>query len=465
MITTPIIIYALAFFVKALIPLGFIVATIQYHTTQNLFRTYHFSSFSYPQTRITCYNPDMIMRTLQRYTSLAFAVLLLISLGVSNRIQTPATVEAAVPAGFTIKDIPSGQSEALTSFDSAPDQSFFTTGKNGRVAWVSPSGATTTLATLPVVTNQDLGLTSIAVAKDFVTSKKVYTVRTLSVSGQWTMRLSSWIVNGAPTPTGLTNEQVILELPASSDVHAMTGILAAADGSLWVSIGDGSDFRFVDPAALRALDINQGYGKILHILPSGAGVTTNPYYDSSQPSSWKSRVYASGFRSPFRLSLDPASGAPIVGDVGYNNWEEIDIVRPGASYGWPCWEGENQTPGYRDLSQCAGIGNAKPLTSYAHGVMGTSVTGGIAYTGTTYPAAYRGAYFFGDYAAGRIYTLRYDSAGNLTQAPETDGFITGNGGPVQFGTAANGDIIYADIWNNALKQISYTPGNRAPTAL
>ena len=172
MITTPIIIYALAFFVKALIPLGFIVATIQYHTTQNLFRTYHFSSFSYPQTRITCYNPDMIMRTLQRYTSLAFAVLLLISLGVSNRIQTPATVEAAVPAGFTIKDIPSGQSEALTSFDSAPDQSFFTTGKNGRVAWVSPSGATTTLATLPVVTNQDLGLTSIAVAKDFVTSKK-----------------------------------------------------------------------------------------------------------------------------------------------------------------------------------------------------------------------------------------------------------------------------------------------------
>ena len=375
------------------------------------------------------------------------------------------TAQAApsLPPGFSVRDMPTGQSELLTDFAFAPDGSYFTTGKNGRVAWVSAEGATRTVANLPVVTVQDLGLSGIAVSRDYLTSRVIYLARTLSVNGQWTMRLSAATVLGTP-PTSLAPERVMWDLPINTDVHTITGIEAAADGTLWVSQGDAADFRFADPLALRALDINSGYGKILHITPDGRGVSTNPFYDAAAPSSWKSRVYASGFRSPFRFSLDPTTGAPIVGDVGWETWEEVNLVRPGASYGWPCWEGNTRTPAYRDMAGCAGVGNAAPLWTYVHGPLGTSVTGGIVYTGSSYPEQYRGAYFFGDYASQRVYSLRHDAQGKLTRQPEAGGFGVENGLPVKFAAAENGDIIYGDIGGSRLKRLIYAAGNRPPTA-
>jgi glucose/arabinose dehydrogenase len=378
--------------------------------------------------------------------------------------QGSAQAAPSLPPGFAVRDMPSGQSELLTDFAYAPDGSYFTTGKNGRVAWVSADGATIrTLATLPVVTVQDLGLSGIAVAHDYATSKVIYLARTLTVNNQWTMRLSAATVQGS-TPTSLGAERVIWDLPIQSDVHTITGIVAAPDGTLWVTMGDAADFRFVDALALRALDVNTGYGKLLHVWPDGRGVAANPFYDAAAPSSWRSRVYASGFRSPFRLSLDPATGAPLVGDVGWNVWEEINLVRPGASYGWPCFEGNEPTPGYRDLAGCAGETSTAPLYTYPHGPMGTSVTGGVVYTGASYPEQYRGAYFFGDYASQRVYTLRYDAQGRLVRQPEAAGFGVENGLPVKFGTAENGDIVYADIGGSRLKRLVHLAGNRPPTA-
>jgi glucose/arabinose dehydrogenase len=378
--------------------------------------------------------------------------------------QGSARAAPSLPPGFVVRDMPSGQSELLTDFAYAPDGSYFTTGKNGRVAWVSADGATVrTLGTLPVVTVQDLGLNGIAVASDYATSRTIYLARTLLVGGQWTMRLSAVPVVGS-TPTTLGVERVIWDLPTGSDAHTITGIVAAPDGTLWVTMGDAADFRFVDQAALRTLDVDTGYGKLLHIRPDGRGVVGNPFYDAAAPSSWRSRVYASGFRSPFRLSLDPATGAPLVGDVGWNTWEEINLVRPGANYGWPCWEGDVQTPGYRDLAGCAGKTNTAPLYAYPHGPMGTSVTGGIVYTGSSYPEQYRGAYFFGDYASQRVYTLRYDNQGRVTRQPEANGFGVQNGLPVKFGAAENGDIVYADIAGSRLKRLVHLAGNRPPTA-
>lgn len=402
-------------------------------------------------------------KRLAKMTAAILCAVLLCS-GVFVALQGRTVAAPTLPAGFAIKDLPSGQSELLTDFSFAPDGSYFTTGKNGRVAWVPASGAARTLATLPVVTNQDLGLTTIAVARDYATSKKIYTARTLTANGQWTMRLSAWTVSGNPEPTGLTNEQTIIDLRAYSNVHAMTGLVVANDGTLWVSIGDSADFQIVDQGALRANDINQGYGKIIHIHPDGKGVASNPFYDAAQPSSWKSRVYASGFRSPFRLSLDPTTNTPITGDVGWNTYEEINLVRAGSHYGWPCWEGNGTTPGYRDLAGCTGIGTTKPLWTYVHGPLGTSVTGGVVYTGSTYPAAYQGAYFFGDYASGRVYTLKYNAQGTLTRQPEANGFGAENGAPVKFATTTNGDIVYADIIGSKLKRLVYAAGNRAPTA-
>jgi glucose/arabinose dehydrogenase len=373
-----------------------------------------------------------------------------------------ASAAPALPPGFVLTDLPSGQAAFdLTDFAYLPDGSMFTTGKKGNVAWVSPTGEATSIGHIPVSSAQDIGLVSVTPDRDYATNHRIYLANNRVVDGNTLLRITSWTVTGDDHPTGLTNEQTILEYQAFSNMHGITGLVAAGDGTLWVSTGDSSNFY--DAQALSAMDLTKPYGKLMHINPDGTGVPTNPYYDPANPDSWRSRVYASGFRSPFRFILDPASGTPILGDVGWNRTEEVDLVRPGAFYGWPCYEA-NDTTAYIDNPACAGVHTASPIWSYPRDFGGSSVTGGLIYTGTSYPTQYQGAYFFGDYTGHRLWTMKITSDGKLARAPETGGFATDIGGPVKFGTAANGDIVYADILSGMLHRLSYVQGNRPPVA-
>ncbi|NUU22420.1 MAG: PKD domain-containing protein, partial [Streptomycetaceae bacterium] len=395
----------------------------------------------------------------------ALAAVLAMTAGLLTYLSLDQRSEAAasLPDGFLIEESPSGQEAQLTDFAYTPDGGYFTTSKTGHIAWVSAAGQVVPQADVDVESIQDLGLTGIAVAPDFATSRTVYTARTTSLGK---LRLSAWQAQGTGTPAGLTGERVVMEADRRSDVHAITGVLAEADGTLWVTIGDSADFRFTDPAAFDVQNPDTPYGKIFHINPDGTGVAGNPAYDGADPASWRSRMYANGFRSPFRMSIDPGTGAPIMGDVGWMTWEEVNFVQPGNNYGWPCWEGDAPTAGYTDRDECAGSTAAGPLYTYRHAAnSGASVTGGIVYTGLNYPKQYRGLYFFGDYSRTSIETLRLrDDAGQPVADPTAEGFGLNIGGPVRFGAAENGDIVFADIYDSTLKRIVYKPGNRPPVA-
>lgn len=400
----------------------------------------------------------------------ALGATLLVTVGLVSVPQAAAA--PTLPAGFVIREQATGLAQFdLTDFSYLPDDGgIIATGKGGKVNWISPTGAVRTLATLAVNNEGDLGLVGLAIAPDYASTHNIYLVRSVRTSTGTNFRLARWTVTGPPEPTGIGSEKVLLELPMTFNVHGMTGVVAGDDGSLWVSMGDSAEFRggYYDPRALRALDINSLYGKILHLTADGAGVAGNPYYEPANPNSARSKVFASGFRSPFRLSLDPSSGLPVVGDVGWETWEELDIVQPGRNYAWPCWEGNHQT-GYATAfpAECANVSNQAPIWEYHHGGaidQGNSVTGGFVYTGASYPTGYKGTYFFGDYATKKIWTMRYDSTGKLTQAPQNPPWANDIGGPVEFAAAPNGDVVYADLYTGTLKRISYQQGNTAPIA-
>jgi uncharacterized protein with LGFP repeats/glucose/arabinose dehydrogenase len=398
-------------------------------------------------------------------------------------VALPAPVVSAapnLPAGFLLQDLPTGlrapspngdPGDLITDFAFLPDENMLVTGKYGKVMWVPKTGTPRQIANLSVLGVQDLGLTSIAVAPDYATSRVVYTARTVPGNHPGTgafgeLRLSEWTVtvDGAGNPTGLTGERTVLTMTSDANVHAMTTVLAAEDGTLWVAIGDSADYVNVDPLALRAIDRDDPHGKVMHINPDGSGVPSNPYYQPASPGSVRSKIYASGFRSPFRMSLDPVSGRPILGDVGWNTFEEINLLEPGNDYGWPCWEALEPTPGYRDLPGCAGKTSVAPLWSYPRS-MGSSAVGGVVYTGTSYPQEYQGRYFFGDYSSNRIWTMTFDRDGDRTTDPEDPGFGTAMGAPVKFATMpTGGDIVYADIGSGKIRRLVYAQGNSPPTA-
>lgn len=372
-----------------------------------------------------------------------------------------AALAQALPGSFALLDTATGQgANNLTDFGYLPGGSVLTIGRDGRVTWVPKGGVPRTIRKFHPETRGDLGLVGLGIAPDFRKTHHVYLIRSiLSASAPpYRIRLSRFTAWGGSTPTRLAREKVLFEVGAFEHTHGMTTVLSAHDGTLWVSIGDLRTYLKVAPGAVNAMKIGRPDGKLLHITANGAGVRSNPYYQASHPFSWRSRTYASGFRSPFRFSLNPATGRPILGEVGWSTWEEVDLVRPGGNYKWPCWEGPAKTPGYSSLAPCANVSNTRPVWSYHHGTasnQGNSVTGGIVYTGTRYPQEYRGAYFFGDYIRHKIWTMRFSSTGKLTRPPEDPPFGTDIGAPVKFASGPNGDIVYADISSGNLRRLTY----------
>ncbi|MEQ0559876.1 PQQ-dependent sugar dehydrogenase [Amycolatopsis sp. NEAU-NG30] len=407
---------------------------------------------------------------LGRVRALRTALTTAVLAGLVLPVVAPGAGAAALPPGFVLRETDTGLGQyQLTDFAPLPGGSVLATGKDGRVRWVPETGTGRTIAALPTRTVSDLGLTGIAVAPDYATSHTIYLTRSVDTTSGFVMRLSRFTVtvDAAGTPSGLTGELPLFEVPGFHNVHGIDTVAAAADGTLWLSIGDAADFTKVDTGAFRAQDVNQPYGKIFHLAADGTGVPANPYYDAANPGSTASKVFARGFRNPFRFGIDPNLGLPVAGDVGWNSWEEVDVVQRGANQGWPCWEGTHPTPGYSGLAECAGVANQPPIFEYQHGsgpMQGNSVTGGIVYNGSSYPAAYRGAYFFGDYVTHKIWTMTYDDQGRLTRGPESPPVFTDIGGPVRFAAAANGDIVYADILSGKLRRLSYSAGNTAPVA-
>src|SRR5262249_42924184 len=111
-----------------------------------------------------------------------------------------------------------------------------------------------------------------------------------------------------------------------------------------------------DVGAYRSQLIDSLSGKILRIDPAtGDGIPSNPFYDAAHPRSARSRVWALGFRNPFRFTLragsgnpDPSAGNPgtiYIGEVGWSSWEEVDICKAGGqNFGWPIFEGMGLSP-------------------------------------------------------------------------------------------------------------------------
>lgn len=191
------------------------------------------------------------------------------------------------------------------------------------------------------------------------------------------------------------------------------------DGFLYIGMGDGGSG---DDPGHAAQSPSQLLGKMLRVDvnvsdadPIGYRIPpTNPFV-SGAPVSARGEIWAFGLRNPWRFSFDsPAlggTGALIIGDVGQNNWEEIDYEpagRAGRNYGWRNREGARNyitslPPAYTPLID--------PIHEYNH-TAGQSVTGGYVYRGALLPSRYRGRYFFADFIRGRVWSFAVGLASN-----------------------------------------------------
>ncbi len=123
----------------------------------------------------------------------------------------------------------------------------------------------------------------------------------------------------------------------------------------------------------------------------------NPFVDTPGV---RPEIWAYGFRNPWKMSFDRATGELWVGDIGWELWEMVHRVERGGNYGWSVMEGPQ--PVRVDLP-AGSTPITPPLLALPH-TAAASITGGFVYRGSRFPEL-QGKYVFGDWETHRLWSL------------------------------------------------------------
>ena len=239
-----------------------------------------------------------------------------------------------------------------------------------------------------------------------------------------------------------------------SNGHNGGDVAFGLDGMLYVTSGDGTSDSDTD---LAGQDLSRLLSKVLrldvdHPDPGKAYSVPkdNPFVNvpNVRPETW-----AYGFRNPWRVHIDKASGDLWVAQNGQDLWEQAYLVQKGANYGWSVVEGGH--PFYPDR-KAGPQPILKPTVEHAHSEA-RSLTGGVVYHGKQFPEL-QGAYLYGDWSTGKIWGVRHKQ-GKVTWHKE---LVSSTMQITGFGTDSHGELLICDHGGNALFRLERIPREDNP---
>ncbi|WP_062428495.1 carbohydrate-binding protein [Herbidospora daliensis] len=270
-----------------------------------------------------------------------------------------------------------------------PNRSVIHTSRDGTVRVTDASGNTKVAARLNVYTHDEEGLQGVAVDPNFATNRYVwlyYSPRLSTGTGDapatgnqsqfdaWKgeLYLSRFTLNSDDT-LNTSSEKIVLRVANDRGqcCHVGGDIDFDAQGNLYLTTGDdtnpfeSSGYSPLDERTNRnpqydaqrtSANSNDLRGKLLRITPQADGSYTIPSGNMFAPGTANTRpeIYAMGFRNPFRMSVDKATGVVYLGDYGPDSGSsnssrgpsgqvEFNRVTGPGFFGWPYCTGSNST--------------------------------------------------------------------------------------------------------------------------
>jgi glucose/arabinose dehydrogenase len=211
------------------------------------------------------------------------------------------------------------------------------------------------------------------------------------------------------------------------------------DGHLYIGTGDGGGGG--DPFD-NGQDPGSLLGKLLRVDPlpgsaGGHGIPPGNPFAGSAPG--LDEIYSLGLRNPWRFSFDRKTGRIAIGDVGQNQFEEIDYetldTANGANFGWNVFEGNRSFSGAGTPA-----GYQPPIHEYSHGAGNCAVTGGYVVRDRKLKSLY-GRYLYADLCAGELRSL----VPRLGGARKDRALGPGVSQPTSFGEGVRGRIYVASF--------------------
>lgn len=255
------------------------------------------------------------------------------------------------------------------------------------------------------------GLLSIAFHPDFGSNRLAYLYYTANSGDNVVAEVRARAANPLVARPGTLRTVLVIRHPGESN-HNGGQIAFGPDGLLYVGTGDGGGAEDSDDSAQ---DRGSLLGKILRIDPRAGG--GSPYtVPASNPfvgEAGRDEIYSLGLRNPYRFSIDPNGGSPLIaiGDVGQDRFEEIDLEplgnASGGNFGWNDYEGFVQT----SFGDPPTPSQVKPVLAYGtHSGGRCAVIGGFVIRGVGLRTL-RGRYLYGDFCDGELRSFVADPGG------------------------------------------------------
>ena len=168
------------------------------------------------------------------------------------------------------------------------------------------------------------GLLGLAVSPDFRTDQAIFAYFTTSEDNRVIRLRFDGRAISEPEP-------ILTGIPAGA-IHDGGRIEFGPDRKLYVTTGEAGNRRI-------AQDRSSLGGKVLRINPDGTIPADNP--DPASP------IWSFGHRNIQGLAWDSA-GRLWATEFGSSRWDELNLIEPGANYGWPDVEGRAEQPGFVD---------------------------------------------------------------------------------------------------------------------
>jgi glucose/arabinose dehydrogenase len=431
-----------------------------------------------------------------------------------------------------------------------PDRSVLHTSRDGTLRLTDAAGNTAVAGKLDVYSHDEEGLQGVAVDPGFAANRFVYLYyapRLDTPAGDapadgsasdfapfdGVNRLSRFVLRTDGT-LDAGSEKKILDVPASRGLccHVGGDIDFDAVGNLYLSTGDDTNpfasdgYTPIDERASRnpAYDAqrssgntNDLRGKILRIKVNADGSYSVPSGNLFPPGTARTRpeIYAMGFRNPFRMSVDKATGTVYVGDYGPDagtadasrgpaGQVEFNRVTRAGNFGWPYCTGDNDAYVDHDFAtgaagttfSCAAPKNTSPRNTgltdlppaqpawipYDGGSVpefgggSESPMGGPVYrydpdsaSEVKFPEAYDGDFFAGEF--GRRWIKRVEAGGDGT-VQSINAFPWSGTQVMDMAFGPDGALYVLDYGtgyfngdaNSALYRIEHVTGGHAPVA-
>jgi len=141
------------------------------------------------------------------------------------------------------------------------------------------------------------------------------------------------VVRYTESDNKLYNEKILLDKIPGGAIHDGGRLKFGPDGKLYITTGEAGN-----PGL--AQDLNSLGGKILRINSDGSIPDDNPF---------QTPVYSYGHRNPQGLDWDPVTGKLVISEHGPSGergfaHDEVNVIEPGANYGWPKVIGDETKP-------------------------------------------------------------------------------------------------------------------------